>query len=58
MSRPTLQVVDELGHDCPNTTEFLRRQLLGWLDLEEMVGDLSPALRELRDRLREEQDDC
>jgi hypothetical protein len=49
---PTLRVVDALGHDMPATTERFAQQMLTWLDLEELAGELTPGLAEMRDRLR------
>lgn len=54
---PTLRVTDALGHDLPAMTIEVRHQMIGWLELEDAAGDLSPGLRELRDRLRDDEAD-
>lgn len=48
---PVFRVTDELGHDLPALTAWVRGQLIEWLALEELAGESTPGLRDLRERL-------
>lgn len=52
--QPALRVVDALGHDLPVPTSHVLHAMIAWLDLEELAGELTPGLRDLRDMLREQ----